>query len=93
MSDKNIELIKAIQKTGVCPRDGKVKVTSQEKETKTDTSEGVWVAVSSEAKYGTSCLVCGESVPIFDPYCSPYKICDKCKRAILKMRENMEEQI
>ena len=39
----------------------------------------------------TKCLVCGEGVPISSPYANGYKICDKCKRAILKMRECMKE--
>lgn len=37
----------------------------------------------------TACLVCGEDVPIFD-YQSGLKICDKCKAAIMAMREQVD---
>lgn len=40
-----------------------------------------------ETHLGTPCMVCGESVPIFNPREAP-KICDKCKAAIMKMRED-----
>lgn len=43
------------------------------------------------SRWCTECLVCGEGVPIYSPFSSGYKICDKCKRAILKMREYMKE--
>ena len=36
----------------------------------------------------TSCLICGESVPISHSKDSP-KICDKCKKAVMKMRERL----
>ena len=38
--------------------------------------------------FETSCLVCGAFVPMRYVNDSP-KICDKCKEAILKMRELM----
>lgn len=43
------------------------------------------------AHWGTLCIVCEEVIPIYSPSDHEYKICDKCKRAILKMRECMEE--
>lgn len=43
------------------------------------------------ANFGTLCLVCGEEIPIYSPFDRGYRICDKCKRAILKMRECMKE--
>lgn len=43
------------------------------------------------ACWGTLCLVCEEVIPIYSPFDHGYKICDKCKRAILKMREYMKE--
>ena len=46
---------------------------------------------SSECSIGTLCLVCGESVPIFD-YKDVPKICDKCKAAIMAMREQMDRE-
>lgn len=36
----------------------------------------------------TSCLICGESVPISHAKDYP-KICDKCKKAVMKMRERL----
>ena len=36
----------------------------------------------------TSCLICGESVPISHSKDYP-KICDKCKKAVMKMRERL----
>lgn len=36
----------------------------------------------------TSCLICGESVPISHAKDSP-KICDECKKAVMKMRERL----
>ena len=37
------------------------------------------------------CMVCGEPVEILSAK-YPYRICDKCKRAILKMRVAVEEE-
>lgn len=51
-----------------------------------DSTDGI-----GAAHLGTLCLVCGESIPIYSPFDHGYKICDKCKRAILKMRECMKE--
>jgi hypothetical protein len=42
------------------------------------------------ARWCIECLVCGEGVPVHSPYGREYKICDKCKKAILRMRECME---
>ena len=39
----------------------------------------------------TNCLICGEPVLMTHMGDDP-KICDKCKEAILKMREFMEEK-
>ena len=43
-----------------------------------------------EPSFGTSCLVCDECIPL-SPFDHGPKICEKCKRAILKMREYMKE--
>ena len=43
----------------------------------------------AEPSIGTACLVCGEGVPILG-YQSGIKICDKCKAAIMAMREQMD---
>ncbi len=43
------------------------------------------------APWGTRCLVCGGEILIYSPFDHGYKICDECKRAILKMREYMKE--
>lgn len=37
----------------------------------------------------TKCIICGESVPISDLR-EAYKVCDKCKRAVLHIRDSME---
>lgn len=37
----------------------------------------------------TSCLICGESVPVYGNRPEP-KICDDCKRAVLAMRKALE---
>ena len=39
--------------------------------------------------YGTYCLICGEEVVMLHKNDAP-KICDKCKSAVMKMREEME---
>lgn len=46
-----------------------------------------------------NCMVCDEPMEIYPVTCSDYiitgfgvtKICDKCKQAIMKMREEMEK--
>lgn len=40
---------------------------------------------------GTKCLICGETVPIFDYKDTP-KICDECKAAIMIMRKKMDRE-
>ena len=42
----------------------------------------------SKVNLATSCLICGESVPILHVKDSS-KICDKCKKAVMKMRERL----
>ena len=46
---------------------------------------------ATEASFGTSCLVCDECVPFYSLFDHAPKICEKCKRAILRMREYMKE--
>ena len=46
---------------------------------------------SSKSSIGTPCLVCSETVPIFD-YRDVPKICDKCKTAIMAMRKQLNER-
>ena len=36
----------------------------------------------------TSCMICGECVPMSYPKDYP-KICDECKKAVMKMRERL----
>ena len=48
-------------------------------------------SINDTAQWCTRCLVCGEDIPIYSPFDHGYKICEKCKRAILKMRECMKE--
>ncbi len=60
---------------------------------KINSGNSLTVTIPKEAKqsFGTVCLVCGEFVPLDNPLDHGYKICDKCKHAILKMREYMKE--
>lgn len=60
---------------------------------KIDSGNSLTITIPKEVEqsFGTSCLVCGECVPLNGPLDPRYKICDKCKRAILKMREYMKE--
>lgn len=44
---------------------------------------------SNNYTFATKCIICGEFVPISDPRES-YKVCNKCKRAVLYIRNNME---
>ena len=39
----------------------------------------------------TSCLICGESVPV-SMWENHSKICDKCKKAVLKLRKMLEDE-
>lgn len=42
--------------------------------------------------YIASCLICGDGVEICDvPVFSKPCVCDKCKKAVMEMRKNMEE--
>ena len=61
---------------------------------KMDVEKSVIISIPDEPmqSIGTICLICGEFVPLDSPYDCGYKICDKCKRAILRMRENMEKE-
>ena len=53
----------------------------------------------TEGIIGTACLICDESVPLSDKeYLAMLagrnvnpKVCDKCKAAVLRMREQMKE--
>ena len=42
----------------------------------------------------TSCLVCGEDVLVYgyEAEHGCYKICDKCKQAVIKMRKQIEKK-
>ena len=51
----------------------------------------ITIPKETEASFGTSCIVCDEYIPLHSPFDRRYRICDKCKRAILKMRECMKE--
>lgn len=62
--------------------------------TKMDVEKSVIISIPDEPmqSIGTICLICGEFVPLDSAYDRGYKICDKCKRAILRMREIMEKE-
>jgi hypothetical protein len=44
-------------------------------------------------RVGTSCLICGEFVELnpLEQHANTVKICDKCKKAVMKAREEMEK--
>lgn len=50
----------------------------------------------SELQACVSCIVCGEPVPLttkeLNTYGPIYKVCDKCKQAILHVRHYMESE-
>jgi len=60
---------------------------------KTNAGNSLTITIPGEAteSYATSCIVCDECIPLRSPFDRGYKICNKCKRAILKMREYMKE--
>ena len=61
-----------------------------------ETKEGVAVAKTisvDDLKMATSCLICNESIEI-DKYASnrPIFVCQKCKGAILYMRDKLDKE-
>jgi Fe2+ or Zn2+ uptake regulation protein len=51
------------------------------------------ISVPIEAEgLSTSCLICGESVPAKTLYQPEFVICEKCKKAILKLRKMLEDK-
>lgn len=51
------------------------------------------LAGNESLKLAIGCLICGESVPItyLELYNNIPKVCDKCKQAVIKMREKLKE--
>ena len=55
---------------------------------------------SSKSHLGMACIICGESVKLTDNECLALrhghkldgKVCDKCKKAIMYMREQIEKE-
>jgi hypothetical protein len=47
-----------------------------------------------EPIYSTKCIVCGEftDIPHFEAKNNVAKVCDKCKQAVMKMREEHEDK-
>jgi len=41
--------------------------------------------------YGTRCIICGEEHPVSIFHEGPF-VCDKCKKAVMKMRKLLEEE-
>lgn len=44
-----------------------------------------------EGTLSTKCMICGDSVPIYSSS-DHFRICDKCKEAIMAMREKLEKK-
>lgn len=53
---------------------------------------GVEVKVGnvSTIHYAVSCLICGETIRYIEYPTNIPEVCDKCKAAVMKMRENLE---
>ena len=47
------------------------------------------VKCNSDYTLATKCIICGEPVPISDLR-ETYKVCNKCKRAVLYVRNSVE---
>ena len=47
--------------------------------------------IIAKSSIGTPCLICGETV-VIQYYCDVPKICDKCKAAVMVMREQMDRE-
>ena len=53
-----------------------------------------------QAQLGTPCIVCGKSVPLTENeallvgrgHCIHSKVCDKCKEAVVYIREQLKEK-
>lgn len=46
---------------------------------------------NGEVTLSTKCMICGDSVPIYFSS-DHYRICDKCKGAVMAMREKLEKE-
>ena len=52
-------------------------------------TKNIIVQNNTRPSLSTKCIICGEPVPISDLR-EAYKVCDKCKRAVLHIRDRME---
>lgn len=48
------------------------------------------INITKNANIVTPCLICGETVDIFEPHETP-KICEKCRIAVMAVREVLTE--
>lgn len=52
--------------------------------------------ISQKISFGVPCIICGESVKLSEMEMalreSVYKVCDKCKAVVLKLREQEEQK-
>lgn len=48
-------------------------------------------AYLENAKIATKCMICGESVPVYDPH-DAKRICDNCRNAVMRMREIINDE-
>lgn len=42
-------------------------------------------------QFAVPCMICGESISIWDPRDVPYRICSKCKEAVMYIRKQIKE--
>ena len=55
--------------------------------------DAVSTATIIPAKYCISCLICDDTIELYDyPAPNAPKICDKCKAAIMSIREKLEKE-
>ena len=52
--------------------------------------EAILTILNSDYMYVTKCILCNEEIPIYSLYDEESKVCERCKQAWLKMRENIE---
>lgn len=56
---------------------------------KSQVTKSITVKDNAVFSLATKCIICGEPVPISDLR-ETYKVCNKCKRAVLYVRNSVE---
>ena len=54
--------------------------------------QNVWDAIGSPRLFGIKCIICGEEIILnLDENKNQILVCEKCKKAVLKVRKMLEE--